>query len=170
MAGVREVTEEARRGIADFRAADGPAEGLITDMRMTLSHAREVTADLADNMEALKHNFLLRGYFTKRGYFDLDAISPVEYRNGVLENGKRKAMRIWLKDAVLFERRPRRDRGADPGRTRAHRFGHVDVLGASPRIRSSSRGTPLEGPQPTSFRCRVIARNGSANTCSSATG
>jgi len=106
MVNVREVTEEARRGIADLRSDGGPASGLLTDMRMTLSHAREVTADLADNMEALKHNFLLRGFFNRRGYFDLDAISPAQYRNGVLENGKRKAMRIWLKDAVLFERRP----------------------------------------------------------------
>ena len=106
MVNVREVTEEARRGIADLRSDGGPASGLLTDMRTTLSNAREVTADLADNMEALKHNFLLRGYFNRRGYFDLDAISPAQYRSGVLENGKRKAMRIWLKDAVLFERRP----------------------------------------------------------------
>jgi hypothetical protein len=57
-------------------------------------------------MEAMKHNFLLRGYFNRRGYYDLDAISPAEYRKGVLENGKRKAMRIWLADAVLFQAGP----------------------------------------------------------------
>jgi hypothetical protein len=72
------------------------------DMRVTLSQAREATADLADNMEAMKHNFLLRGFFNRRGYFDLDAISPADYRKGVLENGKRKAMRIWLGADVLF--------------------------------------------------------------------
>jgi hypothetical protein len=54
----------------------------------------------------MKHNFLLRGFFNRRGYFDLDAISPVDYRKGVLENGKRKAMRIWLADGVLFEPGP----------------------------------------------------------------
>jgi hypothetical protein len=54
----------------------------------------------------MKHNFLLRGFFNRRGYYDLDAISPAEYRKGVLENGKRKAMRIWLADAVLFEPGP----------------------------------------------------------------
>jgi phospholipid/cholesterol/gamma-HCH transport system substrate-binding protein len=106
MANVRDVTDEARRAIADFRADDGPAQGLLADVRVTLSQAREATADLADNMEALKHNFLLRGFFNRRGYFDLDAISPVEYRNGVLENGKRRAMRIWLDEGLLFERRP----------------------------------------------------------------
>jgi phospholipid/cholesterol/gamma-HCH transport system substrate-binding protein len=103
---LRQVSDEARRAIVDFRSKDGPTQGLLSDMRTTITNAREATADLADNMEALKHNFLLRGFFNKRGYYDLDAISPVDYRTGVLEGGKRKAMRIWLKSSVLFESRP----------------------------------------------------------------
>jgi phospholipid/cholesterol/gamma-HCH transport system substrate-binding protein len=106
MANVRQVTEEARHALVDFRSKEGPAQGLFADMRMTLGQAREATADLADNMEAMKHNFLLRGFFNKRGYFDLESISPAEYRTGVLENGKRKAMRIWLKSSVLFQAEP----------------------------------------------------------------
>ena len=106
MANVRQVSDEARRAIADFRSEDGPAQGMFADMRMTLGQAREATADLADNMEALKHNFLLRGFFNRRGYFDLDDISPAQYRSGVLENGKRKAMRIWVGSPVLFEPGP----------------------------------------------------------------
>jgi phospholipid/cholesterol/gamma-HCH transport system substrate-binding protein len=106
MASVRQVSDETRKAIADVRSPEGPAQGLLADMRTTMVQAREATADLADNMEALKRNFLLRGFFNRRGYYDLDAISPADYRNGVLENGKRKAMRIWLGDAVLFEAAP----------------------------------------------------------------
>jgi phospholipid/cholesterol/gamma-HCH transport system substrate-binding protein len=106
MANLRQVSDEARRAISDVRSKDGPAQGLFADMRATLAQTRKATADLADNMEAMKHNFFLRGFFNRRGYFDLDAISPVEYRNGVLENGKRKAMRIWLASSVLFEPGP----------------------------------------------------------------
>ena len=106
MANVRDVSDEARRALSDFRSKDGAAQGLMGDMRVTLGQTREAVTDLADNMEALKRNFLLRGFFNRRGYFDLDAISPVEYRNGVLENGKRKAARIWLASRVLFEQRP----------------------------------------------------------------
>ena len=105
MVNVRQVTEETRSAIADFRSPGGPTQGLMSDMRLTLGQAREATADLADNMEAMKRNFLFRGFFTQRGYFDLDAISPDDYRKGVLENGKRKAMRIWLSSNVLFEKR-----------------------------------------------------------------
>lgn len=125
MANVRQVSDEARRAIADFRSQDGPAQGLFADMRVTLTQAREATADLADNMEAMKRNFLLRGFFNRRGYFDLNTISPAEYRNGVLENGKRKAMRIWLASAVLFEPGP----------------GGVDVLSAEGRARIDSAMT-----------------------------
>ncbi len=106
MANVKQVSDEARRAISDFHSKDGPAQGLFADMRLTLGQAREATADLAENMEAMKHNFLLRGFFNRRGYYDLDAISPAQYRNGVLENGKRKAMRIWLSSPVLFEKGP----------------------------------------------------------------
>jgi phospholipid/cholesterol/gamma-HCH transport system substrate-binding protein len=106
VANLHQVSDDARRAISDVRSKDGPAQGLLAEMRTTVSQAREATADLADNMEAMKHNFLLRGFFNKRGYYDLDAISPAEYRTGVLENGKRKAMRIWLKSPLLFEAGP----------------------------------------------------------------
>jgi outer membrane protein OmpA-like peptidoglycan-associated protein len=106
MVNIRAVSAEAKEAIADFRSPEGPTNGLMSDMRLTLAQAREATADLADNMEAMKRNFLLRGFFNKRGYFDLNSISPDEYRQGVLENGKRKAMRIWLASNVLFDTRP----------------------------------------------------------------
>jgi phospholipid/cholesterol/gamma-HCH transport system substrate-binding protein len=59
--------------------------------------------DLAENTEALKHNFLFRGFFNKRGYFDLDEISVDQYRQGVLESHDRRALRIWVNQAMLFE-------------------------------------------------------------------
>jgi len=36
----------------------------------TVSHAQAGVTDFQENMEALKHNFLLRGYFKNRGYED----------------------------------------------------------------------------------------------------
>jgi phospholipid/cholesterol/gamma-HCH transport system substrate-binding protein len=106
MTNFREVSDEARRAIADLRSPDGPAMGLLADMRNTVSQAHEAASDLADDLEALKHNFLFRGFFKDRGYFDLDTISPAEYRDGLLENGDRKALRIWLGADRLFERGP----------------------------------------------------------------
>jgi outer membrane protein OmpA-like peptidoglycan-associated protein len=39
-------------------------------MRDTMAHVQAGIADFQENMEALKQNFLLRGYFKKRGYED----------------------------------------------------------------------------------------------------
>jgi phospholipid/cholesterol/gamma-HCH transport system substrate-binding protein len=114
IANVRAVSEEARRALADFRSQEGPAKGLLGEMRATMGQTREAVSDLADNMEALKHNFLLRGFFNRRGYFDLDAMSPADYRRGLLENGKRKAARIWLGAGILFEARPDGSEGLTP--------------------------------------------------------
>ena len=51
----------------------------------------------------LKHNFLLRGFFNRRGYFDLANISPAEYRRGVLSADKnRRVVRVWLSSDRLF--------------------------------------------------------------------
>src|SRR6204780_4844697 len=36
----------------------------------TMNHAQEGVTDFQENMEALKHNFFLRGFFKRRGYED----------------------------------------------------------------------------------------------------
>jgi phospholipid/cholesterol/gamma-HCH transport system substrate-binding protein len=60
-------------------------------------------SDLAENTEALKRNFFFRGFFNRRGYFDLDEISVQQYRQGALETGDRRVLRMWVSSAVLFE-------------------------------------------------------------------
>ncbi len=52
--------------------------------------------------EAAKHNFLLRGFFNKRGYYSLADISPERYRrDGAFTN--RSNRRIWLSGSELFQ-------------------------------------------------------------------
>ena len=104
MATVREASLEARNAIADLRGENGPGKGLTADVQQTLQAARDAMTDLADATEALKRNFLFRGYFTRRGYFDLDDVSVAQYRQGALESKDRRALRIWLGAGVLFER------------------------------------------------------------------
>jgi phospholipid/cholesterol/gamma-HCH transport system substrate-binding protein len=104
IAEVREAAQGAREAIADFRGrGEGTAQGIAGDLRETLAHARDAMAALAENAEALKRNFLLRGYFNRRGYFNLGDLSAEEYREGALEQGNRRALRIWIDAAVLFE-------------------------------------------------------------------
>ena len=103
MANVRQATEEARIAIADFRDDDGPVKGLTGDVQQTLAAARDAMNDLADTTEALKRNFLFRGFFTRRGFFDLADVTVQQYKEGALATRDRRALRIWLRAGVLFE-------------------------------------------------------------------
>lgn len=99
---LKEATEQAQQAIGDLRSKGGEAQGLASDLRETLASARDAMSALAENAEALKHNFLFRGYFNKRGYFSLGDIGPQEYRNGALDGKDREPLRIWLSDDVIF--------------------------------------------------------------------
>jgi phospholipid/cholesterol/gamma-HCH transport system substrate-binding protein len=104
MANVRQASEEARAAIADFRGEGGPVKGLTGNLQTTLASARDAMSDLAETTEALKRNFLFRGFFNRRGYFDLDDVTVEEYRKGVLDTKGRRALRIWIGSPVLFEK------------------------------------------------------------------
>ena len=104
IANVREATEQAKAAVADFRGDGGPMKGVTADLQQTLASARDAMADLADNTEALKRSFFFRGFFNRRGYFDLDDVSVDQYRQGALATNDRRVMRIWLKSSLLFEK------------------------------------------------------------------
>jgi phospholipid/cholesterol/gamma-HCH transport system substrate-binding protein len=103
---LRAAAEQARAALDEVRGQDGPVQGLTADFRQTLSYARDAMADLAENAEALKRSFFFRGYFNRRGYFDLDDLSVEEYRRGALESETRRPLRVWLDARVLFATRP----------------------------------------------------------------
>jgi phospholipid/cholesterol/gamma-HCH transport system substrate-binding protein len=50
-------------------------------MRDTMTHAQAGVTDFQENMEALKHNFLLHGYFKSRGYEDSSDLAKNEIAN-----------------------------------------------------------------------------------------
>jgi len=105
-ANANQVVELAKNTLEGFQAKDGPLQEMTADFKLTLEGARAAMVGFAENMDALKHNFLLRGFFNGRGYFDLDDISPAAYRQGVLTKGGRQVARVWLRSDALFEPEP----------------------------------------------------------------
>ena len=111
---VEEIAKDAKQLVASakttldgFQSQDGPVQGVTASVKQTMDDARLAMAGFAENMEALKHNFLLRGFFNGRGYFDLAQISPADYRRGVLtKGGERHLVRVWLRSDALFEPDP----------------------------------------------------------------
>ena len=103
---VRGAVAEARRAVGALNEREGPAQTIMADLRETVAHARTALSNLEENTEALKRNWFFRGFFRSRGYFNLDDISPTEYREGVLKRGGREDLRIWLRADLLFEPSP----------------------------------------------------------------
>ena len=103
----RQVVAQARKAVDEFQSKEGPVQGLAAGLKQTMDDARVAMAGFADNMEALKHNFLFRGFFNDRGFFNLQAISPADYRDGALtRDGARRIVRTWLQSSVLVEPDP----------------------------------------------------------------
>jgi phospholipid/cholesterol/gamma-HCH transport system substrate-binding protein len=119
VATLREASQQAKEAVADFRGENGPLKGMTGSLQQTLASARDAMTDLAENAEALKHNFLFRGFFNRRGYFDLGDISVQQYRQGALQMKDRRVLRIWAAAGVLFEKDANgRERLGDGGKVR----------------------------------------------------
>jgi phospholipid/cholesterol/gamma-HCH transport system substrate-binding protein len=98
---VRQLTGQAKDAITDFQAKGGKGEGVTGDLSRTITDAREAMSDLAENMEALKRSFFFRGFFKKRGFYDLDNVTVAEYREGKFAGDKLR-QQVWVHETELF--------------------------------------------------------------------
>jgi len=62
-------------------------------------------SNLADDTEAIKHNFFLRGFFKRRGFFNLSQMTQAQYRSSKFLKGHSNE-RVWLNGNELFIMRP----------------------------------------------------------------
>jgi phospholipid/cholesterol/gamma-HCH transport system substrate-binding protein len=71
----------------------------------TLTNVNAATGNMAEDTEALKHNFFFKGFFNHRGFYTLASLSPQEYRRSKLF-GSTQSPRAWLQADILFEHGP----------------------------------------------------------------
>jgi phospholipid/cholesterol/gamma-HCH transport system substrate-binding protein len=95
------TSKQVRQTVADFTGPDEKGVTAAENLRESLSNVNMSTANMADDTEALKHNFLLRGFFRSRGYFSLDRLSPDLYRKDPLFS-RPDNRRAWLHVDELF--------------------------------------------------------------------
>jgi phospholipid/cholesterol/gamma-HCH transport system substrate-binding protein len=116
---LRTASERARGVVEQLGARDGATQQMLLALRDTVLNAREVMSDVSEGTEALKRNFLFRGFFRDRGFYDLDSVSRDAYVSGALEGGNRTALRVWVEAGALFARQPDgTERLTDAGRRR----------------------------------------------------
>jgi phospholipid/cholesterol/gamma-HCH transport system substrate-binding protein len=99
---LRGATDDAQLAVERFVGRDGSAQQIAQALQSTLVSINEVTSDLAEGTEALKRNFLFRGFFRDRGFYNLSTISRDAYLAGALEGRNRTAIRIWIDADMLF--------------------------------------------------------------------
>ena len=157
-ASARQTVDEAKAAIAGFKSKDGPVEGMAASLKQTMDDARKAMSAFAENMEALKHNFLVRGFFKDRGFINLAEISPGEYRKGALTKSGllKRSARTWLTAAELFE--PAQD---DPAgeRLSAAGKGRLDEAMGSYLDRSTAAVLMIEGYAPEGSKDQQYLRS-----------
>ena len=71
------------------------------NLQGTLANVNTATSNMADDTEALKHEFFFRGFFKKRGFYSLADLTPEEYRASPYIRDQAKD-RGWLKAEQAF--------------------------------------------------------------------
>jgi phospholipid/cholesterol/gamma-HCH transport system substrate-binding protein len=97
-----DTAKQAHQMVSEIAQPDRQGVTAGTNIRESLMNANAASLNLADGTEALKHNFLLRGFFRRRGYYNLDRISPEQYRRDAAFTS-RADYRAWLSASELFQ-------------------------------------------------------------------
>jgi phospholipid/cholesterol/gamma-HCH transport system substrate-binding protein len=86
----------------------GPDANGVTagqNISQALTNVNAATGNMAEDTEALKHNFFFKGFFNHRGYYTLTSLSPQEYRRSKFF-GSTQSPRAWLQANTLFQHGP----------------------------------------------------------------
>ena len=98
-------SRQLRDTVAEATAPDAQGVTAGVNIRESLSNVNTAAGNVTDETEALKHNFLLRGFFRRRGYYNLANIPPDKYRADKLIKSP-SAARSWLAADALFTEKP----------------------------------------------------------------
>ncbi len=99
VANLNDTSQEIKGAVTDFLS--GPSnQNTAAALRQTIADAQRATRNLASDTEAVKHNFFLRGFFHRRGFYNLTQFNRREYASSTFV--KHPSQRIWLPADALF--------------------------------------------------------------------
>jgi phospholipid/cholesterol/gamma-HCH transport system substrate-binding protein len=98
---VQQLSERLNVTFKEAFGEDNFGENGASNLRSTLSNLNRSTANMAEDTEALKHNYFFRGFFKKRGYYNLEQLTPNDYLS--TNSQKHVARRQWLRATTTFE-------------------------------------------------------------------
>jgi phospholipid/cholesterol/gamma-HCH transport system substrate-binding protein len=98
---VQALSAQLNQAVKQAMAPDDMGRDGATNIRETLSNLNRGTANLAEDTEALKHEFFFKGFFKKRGFYDLEQLSPADYLKAC-QRQTACGSRAWLDSASVF--------------------------------------------------------------------
>jgi phospholipid/cholesterol/gamma-HCH transport system substrate-binding protein len=96
-----QTSQQVNLTLTDALGPDRSGENAAENIRETFSNVNMATANMADDTEALKHEFFFRGFFKKRGFYSLKDMTADQYRSNPYFNSQRN-QRAWLSAADAF--------------------------------------------------------------------
>lgn len=99
---VNETIGQVHQSLAQALGPDLSGVTAGQNVSQALSNVNVATNNMAEDTEALKHNFFFKPFFNHRGYYNLSSLSPQEYRRSELFAGTRSP-RAWLHADSLFK-------------------------------------------------------------------
>jgi phospholipid/cholesterol/gamma-HCH transport system substrate-binding protein len=98
------TSQKVEVSLSSALGSDSQGVDAAGNIRQTLSNIDQATGNMSADTEALKHQFLLRGYFKHRGYYSLENLKPDDYRKDKLFSNSANP-RVWLDKEGLFEQK-----------------------------------------------------------------
>jgi phospholipid/cholesterol/gamma-HCH transport system substrate-binding protein len=98
---VQQLSERLNVTFKEAFGEDDLGENGASNLRSTLSNLNRSTANMAEDTEALKHNYFFRGFFKKRGYYNLEQLTPKDYLSANAQ--KHVSGRQWFRATTTFE-------------------------------------------------------------------
>lgn len=97
------MTAQLNQAVGTFLATGNNNENTAAALRDAAQGAKQATTNLADDTEALKHNFFFRGFFNRRGFYNFDTMNRDKYAQS--EFVRKPRARVWIPAAGLFNQR-----------------------------------------------------------------
>ncbi|HET7213755.1 MAG TPA: MlaD family protein [Terriglobia bacterium] len=97
----QQASGRINQAMGSFLGPKNQNENTGAAVRQTIDQAQEAMGNLSSDTEALKTNFFLRGFFNRRGFFNLATITPGEYAHSRFVKKPRK--RVWIPASELFK-------------------------------------------------------------------
>jgi len=97
---INDATDDMKSITGKMNSGQGTMGALLNDrslyqgLNATVAEAQAGATSFQENMEALKHNFFLRGFFKKRGYYDSSELTA----HGIAKLPPRAAMKKFTFD------------------------------------------------------------------------